>query len=90
MARLLICLLLAIAVSLPGCKSPQPAPAYNDPADVHRADFLDQSPAVAHSTAWHWSDDHPIAICAGAGLLIVVGAAVLTGLALTAAFGYFR
>jgi hypothetical protein len=89
MARLLICLLLAIAVSLPGCKSPQPAPA-SDTADVHRTDFLEQPPAVAHSTAWQWSDDHPIAICTGAVLLVVVGAAVLTGLALTAAFGYFR
>jgi hypothetical protein len=89
MARLLICMLLAIAVSLPGCKGPQPAPT-PDAADVHRVDFLEPSPAVAHSTAWQWSDDHPVAICTGAVLLVVVGAAVLTGLALTAAFGYFR
>jgi hypothetical protein len=89
MVRLLICLLLAIAVSLPGCQSPQPAPA-SDAADVHRAAFLEPSPAVAHSSAWQWSDDHPVAICTGAVLLVVVGAAVLTGLALTAAFGYFR
>jgi hypothetical protein len=89
MVRLLICLLLALAVSLPGCRTPPPAPG-PEAADVHRADFLEKAASVTHSAAWQWSDDHPVAICTGAVLLVVVGAVVLTGLAVTAVFGYLR
>ncbi len=89
MVRLSICLLLAAAVALPGCKTPPPAPPA-DVADVHGADFLEKAPAPAHSAAWQWSDDHTVAICTGVVLLVMVGAAVVTGLAFTSVFGHFR
>jgi hypothetical protein len=88
MARLWVCLLVGIAVALPGCKAPPPA-ATADVADVHRADFLDNSPPATHSAAWQWSADHTVALCTGAVLVVVVGAAALTGLALASVFGPF-
>jgi hypothetical protein len=89
MARCMLCLFLAIAVALPGCKTPAP-PIRADAADVHQPDFLDNPQPPAHSAAWQWWDDHAIASCTGAVLLLVVAGVLLTGLAASAVLGFIH
>jgi predicted small lipoprotein YifL len=92
MGRLSTCVLLAVAVLLTGCGTSGPV-ANRDADEFRRPDGDDKAAASASppaSPAARWMDDHTFAVCTGAVLLVLVGAAILTGLAFTSVFGHWH
>ncbi len=94
MGRLSMCLLLALAVVLPGCEAPGPVLGFRDTPGVNRVNFWDspgsESRPVGPVTVWQWLDEHPGIVCTCAALLALGGIVVITGLAVHSAAAPFR